>query len=91
MTRVMFNESLNFRPIGDGVDLWDMDTPATLTSMTDEDRGAELDEILADPLAWKRKVDAELRRARPDMTDAQIDESWNAMAAQLGLPLAPPR
>lgn len=50
-----------------------------------------LDEILADPLAWKREVDAEVRAKNPHLSDAQIDESWNAMAFQLGFPLAPPR
>ena len=48
-------------------------------------RNAFFDDLLADPEKYKRELDEQSRRERPDMTDAQREAEWQFIVQQFGL------
>jgi hypothetical protein len=50
-----------------------------------EKRKKFIEEFLADPDAFKKRWDEETRREYPEMTEEQLQGSWDQMAHQLGL------
>jgi hypothetical protein len=55
------------------------------TETASEKRKKFIKEFLSDPAAFKKKWDEETRKEYPDMTDEQLQGSWDQMAHQLGL------
>jgi hypothetical protein len=46
---------------------------------------AAIEAILADPEAFRKKLEAEARAENPSMTQEQLDAAWEQVAHQFGI------
>jgi len=58
--------------------------------MTREERDAFIEDILANPQKYKDKWTERARLEAPQMTEEQLEASWQQMAEQFGLPPTKP-
>ena len=56
--------------------------------VTKAERAAFVDDIIANPGKYRDQWAAKARREHPEMTQAQLDSSWDQMAEQMGFPTA---
>jgi hypothetical protein len=58
--------------------------------MTREERRAFIEDLLENTQKYKDQWTAEARLKEPQMTEEQLEWSWEQMAEQLGLPATKP-
>jgi hypothetical protein len=56
--------------------------------VTKAERDAFIEDITAHPGKYRDEWDEQLRREHPEMTQAQMDNSWDQMAELMGFPTA---